>query len=245
MSGTVAAMIEMVRGSLSSADAHLRTPVQLSSKPAPAKENARPVTQTHTVTSTEQETRIQEGFQRGERWAFEAAARLHFESMVNYVWSLLRDRDKALELVQESFFLACRSHERYDASRPLAPWLFRIARNMAYKEHNRRKRNPVMAMDDVYPGEEATFDPPSQEDSPHDDTVNRDLMARIQKAIDSLKPAYRDVLILRMMQGMPSEQVSKSLDIPVPTVNTRLYRALEQLRRICRQQGIREEELFS
>lgn len=245
MSRTVAALWSSLRVTPVPADTPVRTALQFDSSIHERKSEAQSVTRAKTVTSAEQETRIQEGFQRGERWAFEAAARLHFESMVNYVCSLLRDRDKALELVQESFFLACRAHHRYDASRPLAPWLFRIARNMAYKEHNRKKRNPVMAMDDVYPGEDSTYDPPSSDENPHTTTVNRDLMARIETAVNKLKPSYRDVLILRMIQGLPSEKVSEALEIPVPTVNTRLYRALEQLRRICRQQGIREEELFT
>lgn len=195
------------------------------------------------LTAIEQNLGIGEGFQRGERWAFEAAARLHFQPMVNYVAHLLHDRERAIELVQESFYLACRSHQRFDPKRPLAPWLFRIARNMAYKEHNRRKKNPLVWMEEAGP-EGSPMEPPASSPGPRSSAASREVMERIHKAMERLKPDYRDVLILRLVQGLPSGEAAQMLEIPVATVNTRLYRALEQLRKICRREGIREEEVF-
>jgi RNA polymerase sigma-70 factor (ECF subfamily) len=192
---------------------------------------------------TGQSIDIREGFSRGERWAFEMAAREHFAAMVNYVGHLLHDREAAVELVQEAFFLACRSHHRYNPKRPLAPWLFRIARNIAYKEHNRRRKNPMIAMDDVTTDNQ-TYDPPAKAPSPRSQFADRETRDRLNRALNRLKPTYRDVIILRMIQGLPSETVAHLLVAPIATVNTRLYRALEQLRKYCRQEGIREEEIF-
>ncbi len=181
------------------------------------------------------------GFQRGERWAFEAAARLYFTPVVNFIAHLLRDQDKSVDLAQEAFFLACRAHKKFDPERPLLPWLYQIARNLAYKEYNRRKKQALVSLDDEM---ESIQIPATNAPNPRGSAGNRELMVRIEKAIDRLKPKYKDVLILRMIQGLPSEKVAQLLDIPVPTVNTRTFRALEQLRRLTQQEGISENELF-
>ena len=193
---------------------------------------------------SDREREISRGFQRGEAWAFEAAARTYLKSMVHFVSHLNHNRDRAVDLVQEAFFLACRAHHQVDPNRPLGPWLFQIARNMAYKEHNRLKRQPVVSMDE--PNQSGnSYDPPSDTPDPRSKTEEREVMGVIKKLVDRIKPKYRDVLILRIMEGLPSEQVSRLLKIPVPTVNTRTHRALQHLRKLAQIEGVREEEWFS
>ncbi len=70
-------------------------------------------------------------------------------------------------------------------------------------------------------------------------------MSRIEQSVDRIKPKYRDVLILRILEGLPSKEVSRLLGMPVATVNTRTHRALALLRRNARRLGIVESELFS
>ena len=195
-----------------------------------------------TTKETHQEREISAGFQRGERWAFEAAAREYFAHLLNFVAQLLGDRDRALELTQEAFFLACRAHKQVDALRPLGPWLFQIARNLAYKEFARRKKQPTAALDDEMV--ENDLKQLSSEDNPRVERTKGETMERVNRALNRLKPKYRDLLTLRLMQGMPSEKVAELMKIPVPTVNTRIHRALKQLRRFARLEGIREDEVF-
>ncbi len=186
---------------------------------------------------------VRVGFHRGERWAFDAVAREHFAYIANFIAHLLSDRDRALDLAQEAFFLACRSHQRYDPSRKLAPWLFQIARNLAYKEMNKRSKQTIVSLDETI--EETGNFPVSNMDSPTDESVKKETAQRLQRAIKRLKPEYQDVVILRIVQGLPSERVANMLDIPIATVNTRTHRALQSLRKFARHEGIREEEVFS
>ncbi|MEW6238530.1 MAG: sigma-70 family RNA polymerase sigma factor [Candidatus Omnitrophota bacterium] len=190
----------------------------------------------------QQQQEIGLGFQRGERWAFEAAARLFFSPVVHFVSHLLRDQEKAVDLTQEAFFLACRAHRKFDASRSFLPWLYQIARNLAYKEYNRRKKEPEVSWEDAEEFAAAALE--ADGGDPRAAAMEEETMERIQRAASRLKPKYRDVLILRMMQGLPGEQVAEMLNIPVATVNTRLFRALEHLRRFSQQEGLSENELF-
>ncbi|MGC9326957.1 MAG: RNA polymerase sigma factor [Candidatus Hinthialibacter sp.] len=186
---------------------------------------------------------ISAGFRRGERWAFEAAAEKHFASIVHFVAHLIQDRDRAVDLTQEAFFLACRAHEKVDPHRPLAPWLFQIARNLAYKDYNKRKKEQSISLNFLMEESDGVMSNPDI--TPRKESIRREMYGRIQRALDRLAPKYRDIITLRLIQGLPSDQVSELLNIPVSTVNTRIHRALKTLRRYARQEGIEEEELFS
>lgn len=189
------------------------------------------------------EYELSEGFQRGERWAFEAVARDYFAYLVNFITQLLHDRDRAMDLAQESFFLACRAHKQLDPKKGLSPWLFQIARNLAYKEFNRRKKMPSESLDEKM--DDTGYEIPDTVMDPRQESMNQETWQRVHQAIDRIKPKYRDVLILRVIMGVPSEQVSRMLKLPVATVNTHTHRALKELRRLCQQEGIREDEVFS
>jgi len=195
---------------------------------------------TKPITQTDRE--ISAGFQRGERWAFEAAARRYFAHLMNFVAHLLQDRERAMELTQEAFYLACRAHKGVDPNSSPAPWLFRIARNLAYKEFARRKKQPEVPLEDE--NGEIQVDSSASEENPRSITEKSEWLERIHRALDRLHPKHRDVLILRMIQGLPGEETAAMLRIPVATVNTRVHRALQQLRRLARQEGLREEEVF-
>ena len=186
---------------------------------------------------------ISAGFRRGERWAFEAAAKAYFAPIVNFVTHLLHDRDRAVDLTQEAFFLACRAHEKVDPSRSLAPWLFQIARNLTYKDYNKRKKEMNVSLDVIMEESDGVMTNPDS--SPRKESIRREVHDRVQRAMSRLAPKYRDIITLRMIQGLPSERVSELLSIPISTVNTRIHRALKTLRRYAKQEGIQEEELFS
>lgn len=191
------------------------------------------------------ELEIARGFQHGESWAFEAAARAYFKPMVHFVCHLTHHQEeRAVDLVQEAFYLACRAHKNVDPHRSLAPWLFQIVRNLAYKEHDRLKKRREISLDNPTPDSEP-HEPASHHPDPRKHYEEVELQERMNRVIDRIKPKYRDVLILRVIEGLRSEHVSKLLNIPVATVNTRTHRALQQFRKKAASEGIHEKELLS
>ncbi|MGI6454131.1 MAG: RNA polymerase sigma factor [bacterium] len=186
---------------------------------------------------------VRDGFHRGERWAFDIVARGYFSYITNFIAHLIRDRDRALELAQESFFLACRAHRQYNPSKDLVPWLFQIARNIAYKEYNVRKSGNTVSLDETM--QDSAYEPVANTPNPRQQVAEQEMWNRIHKALYRMKPKYRDVLILRLIQGLPSEQVASMLNLPVATVNTHTHRALKTLRELAQKEGLREDEVFS
>ena len=128
-------------------------------------------------------------------------------------------------VAQESFFLACRAHRQYNPSKDLVPWLFQIARNIAYKEYNVRKSGNTVSLDETM--QDSAYEPVANTPNPRQQVAEQEMWNRIHKALYRMKPKYRDVLILRLIQGLPSEQVASMLNLPVATVNTHTHRALK------------------
>ncbi len=186
---------------------------------------------------------ISAGFCRGERWAFEAAARNYFAPVVNFTANLIHDRDRAVDLSQEAFFLACRAHGKVDPCRPLGPWLFQIARNLAYKDFNKRKKQMNVSLDQIL--EDADLEIKTSDPNPRRESLRKEIQVKVRGLVDRLSPKYRDIVTLRMIQGLSSDSVAELLQLPVSTVNTRIHRALKTLRKYARQEGLTEEELFS
>ena len=195
-----------------------------------------------TVEQTDELTQVASAFRRGEIWAFRRAAEELFGPIANFLAHLVGSVDTAQDLAQEAFFAAFRSHRTFREGAPLAPWIFRIARNLAYQELNRRGRHPRASLDEMV--ERDGFEPLSEGPTPHDSSVEMDLRERISRALDRLKPDFRDAVILRMVQGYSGQETATLLGVPLATVNTRVYRGIRQLRKALRREGVDENILL-
>ncbi len=135
---------------------------------------------------------------------------------------LLGHRHDAEDVAQEVFLRIFRSLKRWDASRPLKPWIFGITVNRCRTAIGKRAKAPELA--------DYLHETPDHR--PSDDSIE---MAReIRAAVDALRPDYRDVFVLFHERGQAYEEIAEAIERPVGTVKTWLHRArvdvLEQLR---------------
>jgi RNA polymerase sigma-70 factor (ECF subfamily) len=139
---------------------------------------------------------------------------------------LLNHRHDAEDVTQEVFLRVFRSLRRWDASRPLKPWIMGIAVNRCRTWLTQRSRRPELVdyLQDTAPG-------PAEDDT-------AELLREIESAVAGLRPEYRSVFVLFHEQGQPYEDIAAALDRPVGTIKTWLHRArLEVLERL-RQRGM-------
>lgn len=146
------------------------------------------------------------------------------------------DYDQAADLAQDAFVQAYTNLHRYQTGRSFFAWLYRIAVNTALNYRNRRPPSPVR-------GEEAESALQEAHDpglTPEERAVQADLARRIQAGIAQLPTDYASILALRYGADLDYEEIAATLNMPLGTVKTRLFRAKAMLRPIL--ERLREED---
>lgn len=151
---------------------------------------------------------------------------------------MVRDPAAAEDLAQETFVKAFRALAGYDPRRRFSSWLFKIAHN-ATIDHLRRSRPGEVPLET---GDEGTADPidrlaaPAAE-TPHARAERGEMARAIESAILALRPAYREVVLLRFREGLAYEEIGEITGLPLGTVKTHLHRARKAMARELRSAG--------
>jgi len=162
---------------------------------------------------------------RGEGAAWEMVVHLHQEAVFRYAYLMLGDSAEAEDVAQETFVRAFRAFHRFDASRPLRPWLVQIARNLA--------RNRWRSLMRSLRAQERWKDELRMETARgRSEAVDNAHLAaaELRKAVRSMRDQDRQVIYLRFFLSLSVEETGTVLALPVGTVKSRLSRALGRLR---------------
>lgn len=156
--------------------------------------------------------------------------------LYNFVFRFVSDRETAEDIVQETFLRAFRKRKEYRAIANFSTWLFTIAGNLAKSELRRRKRWRLFSLhrdDDSETGIEL----PDETYRP--DKVAESSLAddQIHDAIASLPENYRQVILLRDVEGMAYQEIAEIVDCPVGTVKSRVNRARLKLQQKLKNEG--------
>ena len=160
----------------------------------------------------------------GNREAFGSLVSKYQDRLYHSLLCMLGNPDDALELTQDAFVQALVNLEKFRGESGFYTWLYRIAINMA----SSLKRKRVLVSYDQL-AENASFNPVDQSDSPDREMEVKENQQRVWEAIGKVAPDFRQVLILREIEGMDYEQISLVLNIKIGTVRSRLFRARLQL----------------
>jgi RNA polymerase sigma-70 factor (ECF subfamily) len=147
----------------------------------------------------------------------------HQDRLFRYLLRLVGDEAVAEDVFQQTWLQVAERIGRYDRSRPFAPWLFTVARNLALDQLRRRRPESL----DELPEPEA---PATPDADPFARAVARQQGARLADAVAGLAPLDREVLSLRFEEDLALTELADRLAVPLPTAKARLYRALMRLR---------------
>ena len=173
--------------------------------------------------------------QRGDTDAFEVLVERHQKKMLNIAYRMMGDYDEACDVTQEAFISAYKSIKKFKAEAKFSTWLYRIVVNYS-KNRLKQLRNigqrEGVSIDDS--GEikiaEALCQSSANDTNPGEQMEHREREAQVQKCITSLDEEYREVLVLRDIQGFSYEEIRDILKIPDGTVKSRLSRARNALK---------------
>jgi RNA polymerase sigma-70 factor (ECF subfamily) len=162
---------------------------------------------------------------------FSHAALEHIDSLYGYAMTLTRDQTEAEDLVQETYLRAVRAFDQLATNSNLKSWLFVIMRNAWLNQLRHLQSGPrFIGLDDE---EDGLGNWPDQRvPDPHVIYLRKLESAEINAAIDNLPNLYREIIVLRDLEGFSYQEIATMLGCPAGTVMSRLGRAREKLRRL-------------
>jgi RNA polymerase sigma-70 factor (ECF subfamily) len=170
---------------------------------------------------------------RSEPGAFEALVRRHQGPLYNFCLRMLGQSEDAADVAQETFVQLYSHLNRLDEREPIAPWLFRVARNRCIDIIRRRRTVPLATTDDAT-GYTLQFEPADDEPLPDELAERADLQRLLSKAIDALPPAYAEVVSLRYAGERSFAEIAQILDCDEGAARVRFHRAKNLLRQQLR-----------
>jgi RNA polymerase sigma-70 factor (ECF subfamily) len=164
--------------------------------------------------------------QKGVHDAFAILVDEHQRYVYNLALRVVRDENEALDLTQETFVRAWTALPNFRGQSQFRTWLYRIVTNLCYNRlpDLRRSLNDLGddVMDDI---PESTFDTPARE------VESNETIRYLQHAIENLDAKYRLLITLRYQNELSYEEIASTLNLPLGTVKTGIFRAKEQLRK--------------
>jgi RNA polymerase sigma-70 factor (ECF subfamily) len=155
----------------------------------------------------------------GEEAAFDALYRQYARLVYHTAYLLLGHSQDADDALQEVFLRAFRHLATYDSTRgALSTWLYRITVNVCLKHLGQPAVPAVVLTDSIVEHTGGHMD------------AGLEARLRVQQMLSALAPPFRAVVVLRFYGALSYEEIAEALDIPTGTVQSRLYRALRQLR---------------
>lgn len=152
------------------------------------------------------------------------------------IYRLVRDRELAEDLAQDTFIKVLNAIDRYDPKHKFSSWIFRIAHNTAI-DRLRKREVDTLSLDgsphaQTQEAIEATrIVAVATEESPEEFTANREIGEAIEAAIARLRPEYRTAIVLWHVEGRPYDEIAQIMEIPLGTVKTYIHRARNELRK--------------
>lgn len=171
--------------------------------------------------------------------AYRQIVRCYERPVMSLIVRMVRDPVVAEDLAQETFIKAFRHLARYDPSRKLASWLFKIAHNTTL-DYLRRKQLDTVPLEAEGDGGEETWEvlAASETLSPDRRMQSTELLAGLEQALSRLKPNYREILLLRFREGLAYHEIVEIIGQPMGTVKIQLHRARKQLAKELEAMGL-------
>ena len=166
----------------------------------------------------------------GDEAALEALLQEVQPQLYRFSMKMCRHTEDAEDVLQDSMMTLARSFRDFRGASSLSTWLFTIARSFCIKKRLKSKFAPKQeeSLDALSHREKNHLEAPGP--NPETQTESREIWEQVQAGIARMEPAYREILVLRDIEGLSAKEVAEVVDISVPAVKSRLHRARAQLR---------------
>ncbi len=165
--------------------------------------------------------------------AYEILVKRFKDPLTNYVYRFLGDRDVCVDIVQDTMIKFYLHKDSYKSFAKFSTWIYTIAGNLARNELKRRKRRTIFSLNQDDDDKKIQIED-SSIISPERATDSEIKGEIIQKALLKVKPVYREVVILRDIEGLSYEEIAEITGLSIGTVKSRINRGRKHLQELLK-----------
>ncbi|MFQ5738487.1 MAG: RNA polymerase sigma factor [Acidobacteriota bacterium] len=158
----------------------------------------------------------------GRKEAYGQIFRIHRERAYGLAYQYTRNKEDALDIVQEAFIRAYTHLSRFDLGRNFGPWLLSIVRNLSIDCLRKRKRRATQELPQVIP------------DRKRKSADQKLLRQEVRAALFKMARPQREIIFLKDYQGHSYAEIAEIMEIPLGTVMSRLHHARKQLVKVLK-----------
>lgn len=184
----------------------------------------------HVMSARNVDQELVERVQKGDKSAYDVLVKKYQHKIVNLVSRYVRDSNEAMDVAQEAFIKAYRALPRFRGESAFYTWLYRIAINTAKNHLVAVDRRPPDSDIDASEAEQYEGALALKEvDTPERLALKDEIEKAIYAAIEALPDDLKTAISLREFEGLSYEEIAVTMDCPVGTVRSRIFRAREAI----------------
>lgn len=161
--------------------------------------------------------------QEGDEMAFVKIVGIYKNKIVNYLYQLVGDYQRAVELAQETFMRVYFKSHKYRPFAPFSSWVYAIASNLAKTDLKKARKFQILSLDALHKNHKRV----AFVENPSNSVLNK----KIRQVLNSLHPRYKIPVILKDIEGFSQEEIAQVLKIPVGTIKARISRGRNYLKK--------------
>ncbi len=166
---------------------------------------------------------------KGDVHAFAEIIEKYRDRVFRYVYVKFGNYDEAMDITQEIFIMTFESLEKFRRESKFSTWLYSIMVNYGKNHQKKANRYRSVSIDRVH-GDDFEFQLTDERENPERQVVDRDSLRIVKEELFNLPDDYREILVLRDIEGLPYNEISRILGIGLSNVKVRIHRGRELLK---------------
>ena len=175
-------------------------------------------------------------FQDGDISAYNQIVFRYKDRLHNFIYRFLNDLDRAEDLVQDTLLKLYTHKDSYQEIAKFSTWLYTIAANLARTELRKLKRRKTFSITELS-HDDREFIISSSDADPSADHLSQNFEKNVQQALLALPDDFKTIIILRDIQELSYDEISKIVELPLGTVKSRINRGRIKLQQLLKEKG--------
>lgn len=169
---------------------------------------------------------------KGDPYSFDLLVKRYQKRVYFLAYRMVKNHDAADDIAQETFINAYQGIKSFKTGYSFYSWLYRICVNLSI---NFLKRQKHLIPESQFEETSSPLEREAAGSDPSNHLALKELEQKIERAIDSLSPKYKAVLVLRIYEDLSYEEIAKTLKLSLGTVMSRLFRAREKMQKMLKE----------